>query len=107
MKRNPKNLTVEYLLGLSSSDCEIQIDEVAAGALDPEQNMLKLAPHTAEEALGDDWNRPYSRRRACFPLPGIAQDKYWPPVGRIDNVAGDKNLVCTCPPMSAYEEAAD
>lgn len=84
-----------------------EIDEVAAGALDPEQNMLKLAPHTAEEALGDDWNRPYSRRRACFPLPGIAQDKYWPPVGRIDNVAGDKNLVCTCPPMSAYEEAAD
>ena len=84
-----------------------EIDEVAAGALDPEQNMLKLAPHTAEAALGDDWNRPYSRRRACFPLPGIAQDKYWPPVGRIDNVAGDKNLVCTCPPMSAYEEAAD
>ncbi len=84
-----------------------EIDEIAAGTLDAEQNMLKFAPHTAEDAVSDEWDRPYSRSRACFPLPGSAADKYWPPVARIDNVAGDRNLVCTCPPMSAYEDAAD
>ena len=54
-----------------------------------------------------DWDHPYSRRQAFFPLKGLLEDKYWPPVGRIDNVAGDRNLVCACPPMEDYQEAAE
>ncbi|GEM_PF-5418421 len=54
-----------------------------------------------------EWRHPYSRRQAFFPLQGLLEDKYWPPVGRIDNAAGDRNLVCSCPPMEDYQEAAE
>jgi len=57
--------------------------------------------------VADDWRHPYSRQQAFFPLQGILEDKDWPPVGRIDNVAGDRNLVCSCPPMEDYAEAAE
>ena len=60
------------------------------------------APHTADVLLDDSWEHGYSRRQAAFPLPGMEADKYFPPVGRIDNVYGDRNLTCSCPPLSAY-----
>ncbi|MGF1659109.1 MAG: aminomethyl-transferring glycine dehydrogenase [Rubrimonas sp.] len=83
-----------------------EIDEVARGAADPEDNVLKNAPHTQDMLLGE-WTRPYSREKAAFPAPGLIEDKYWPPVGRVDNVAGDRALVCSCPPLEAYAQAAE
>jgi len=67
-------------------------------------NPLKNAPHTAEELAGE-WQHAYGREEAAYPLPWLRAAKYWPPVKRIDNVAGDRHLVCTCPPVEAY--AAD
>jgi glycine dehydrogenase len=83
-----------------------EIREVEEGTADRADNVLKNAPHT-HRLLIDDWTRPYSRRKAFFPLKAERGDKYWPPVGRVDNVYGDRNLVCTCPPMDAYREAAE
>ena len=62
-----------------------------------EDNPLKNAPHTAAAVTASEWSRPYSREQAAFPLRGCASHKYWPPVARIDNAYGDRNLVCTCP----------
>ena len=81
-------------------------DEIAAverGEMDPENNPLKNAPHTVED-LVSDWDRPYSRKQGCFPPGAFRVDKYWPPVNRIDNVYGDRNLVCTCPPLEDYQD---
>jgi glycine dehydrogenase len=83
-----------------------EIAEVEAGRADPHNNALKNAPHTHHLLVVDDWELPYSRAQAFFPLTGTREDKYWPPVGRIDNVYGDRNLVCTCPPIEAYAQAA-
>ena len=63
-----------------------------------------MAPHTAEAIASDNWDRPYSRRRAALPTTWTQQAKFWPPVGRIDNAYGDRNLVCSCPPVDAYAE---
>jgi len=71
-----------------------EICEVRDGKADPLDNVLKNSPHTAADAGSDKWNRPYSRDRAVFPVEGIAENKYWPPVARIDNVHGDRNLCC-------------
>jgi glycine dehydrogenase len=79
---------------------------VEDGRADRANNPLKNAPHTVEDLVGE-WNRPYSREQACFPPGAFRVDKYWPPVNRVDNVYGDRNLVCSCPPMEAYEEAAE
>ena len=68
--------------------------------------MVHNAPHT-HELLMEEWTLPYSKAQAFFPLRVWRDYKYWPPVARIDNVAGDRNLVCTCPPMEAYQEAAE
>ncbi len=84
-----------------------EIQDVADGKSDPKDNPLKNAPHTQHLLLGDKWEKPYSKEQAYFPLSVLQGDKYWPPVGRVDNVAGDRNLVCTCPPMEAYAEAAE
>ena len=73
---------------------------------DPRANPLKHAPHTVEDLVGD-WDRPYSRETGCFPAGAFRVDKYWPPVNRVDNVYGDRNLVCTCPPLEDYQEAAE
>ena len=81
-----------------------EIRGVESGALDPEDNPLKNAPHTAEELLGE-WPHSYSREQAAYPLASLKATKYWPPVGRVDNVFGDRNLVCACPPIEAYQEA--
>ncbi|APH72028.1 aminomethyl-transferring glycine dehydrogenase [Aquibium oceanicum] len=74
---------------------------VAQGKFPKDDNPLVNAPHTAAEALAADWPHPYSRERATFPMGDMASAKYWPPVSRIDNVAGDRNLVCSCPPVEA------
>jgi glycine dehydrogenase len=82
-----------------------EITAVENGSADREDNLLKHAPHTHELLIADSWTRPYGRREAFFPHPSLDRDKYWPPVARVDNVAGDRNLVCTCPPLSEYEQA--
>jgi len=83
-----------------------EIAEVEAGKADKVDNLLRNAPHT-HRALLDDWTRPYSRKQAYFPLKTQRNDKYWPPVARVDNVYGDRNLVCACPPLEDYMEAAE
>ena len=83
-----------------------EIAEVEEGRADKLDNVLKNAPHTHRLLLGD-WTHSYTKEKAFFPLQGYANDKYWPPVARVDNVFGDRNLVCTCPPMANYMEAAE
>jgi glycine dehydrogenase len=73
-----------------------EIKDIEEGRLDRKDNPLKHAPHTAEVVVSDAWNRGYSRERAAYPLPWIRERKYWPPVGRVDNVYGDRNLFCSC-----------
>ncbi|HJE57882.1 MAG TPA: aminomethyl-transferring glycine dehydrogenase [Nocardiopsis listeri] len=80
-----------------------EIDKVAKGEWDAEDNPLRGAPHTAEALTADEWDRGYTRSEAAYPLPSLRQDKYWPPVGRIDQAYGDRNLVCSCPPPEAFE----
>ena len=74
-----------------------EIREIEEGRMDREDNPLKRAPHTAREVTADAWERPYSRQQAAFPAPWTREHKYWPPVSRVDNAGGDRNLVCTCP----------
>ncbi len=83
-----------------------EIAAVEAGDMDVENNPLKNAPHTVNDLVAD-WDRPYSREQGCFPPGSFRVDKYWPPVGRVDNVFGDRHLVCTCPPLEDYAEAAE
>ena len=80
-----------------------EIRAVETGELNAKDNPLKHAPHTAQTLAGP-WDHPYSRETAAFPVPTLRANKYWPPVGRVDNVYGDRNLVCACPPVSAYEQ---
>jgi len=82
-----------------------EIEDIIAGKYDKKNNPLKNAPHTAEMIASDNWNHPYSREKAAFPRPWIKQNKIWPAVARIDNAYGDRNLICTCPPISEYEMA--
>jgi len=79
-----------------------EIREIEEGGLDRASNPLKHAPHTAEAVATDAWSRPYPRERAAFPLPWVRDAKFWPAVARIDNVYGDRNLVCLCPPVSDF-----
>ncbi|MGA9380120.1 MAG: aminomethyl-transferring glycine dehydrogenase [Phormidium sp.] len=81
-----------------------EIAAIETGKVDAENNVLKNAPHTAETLISDDWNRPYSRTQAAYPAPWLKEYKYWPPVSRIDNAFGDRNFVCSCLPMSEYNE---
>jgi glycine dehydrogenase len=84
-----------------------EIAAIAAGRLDRADNPLKHAPHTAEHVMASVWTHGYSREQAVFPTPWVAAAKYWPPVRRVDNVYGDRNLVCTCAPLEAYAQAAE
>ncbi len=85
-----------------------EIAAIGAGKLDRADNPLKNAPHTAHEVTADVWTHAYTRGQAAFPLPWVAAGgKYWPPVKRVDNVYGDRNLACTCAPLEAYAEAAE
>jgi glycine dehydrogenase len=84
-------------------------DEIAAverGEMPVAQSPLRMAPHTMEDLIRD-WDRPYTREQGCFPPGAFRVDKYWPPVNRVDNVYGDRHLVCTCPPLESYQEAAE
>ncbi|MNP16339.1 Glycine dehydrogenase [compost metagenome] len=81
-----------------------EIRAVERGDLHQDDNPLKNAPHTAAELAGD-WNHSYSREQAVFPIKSVKDSKYWPPVGRVDNVYGDRNLSCACPPISVYQDA--
>ncbi len=80
-----------------------EIRRIEDGVWPQDDNPLKHAPHTAASLLGSEWTRPYSRELGAFPLEGLKHaGKYWPPVGRVDNVYGDRNLICSCPPVTAY-----
>ena len=80
-----------------------EIAKVESGEFDKLDNPLKFAPHTAEVLTSDKWERKYSREVAAYPVPSLRKQKYWPPVGRADNVYGDRNLFCGCAPISDYE----
>jgi glycine dehydrogenase len=80
-----------------------EIAKVASGEFDAKDNPLKNAPHTAEVLVANEWNHAYGREVAAFPVPALRKQKYWAPVGRADNVYGDRNLFCACVPMSDYE----
>ncbi len=83
-----------------------EIRDIEEGRADKKNNPLKNAPHTVQDLVGE-WNHPYSREVACFPPGAFRVDKYWPPINRVDNVYGDRNLFCTCPPMESYKDAAE
>ncbi len=82
-----------------------EIGAVEQGEVDAENNLLRNAPHTAAVITADAWNFPYSRQLAAYPLAHLRTNKFWPSVGRIDNAYGDRNLMCSCPPVEAYQEA--
>jgi glycine dehydrogenase len=81
-----------------------EIDEIATGDADPKNNVLNRAPHTLDALTADAWDRPYTREKAAYPLSYLRQGyKFWPAVARIDNAYGDRNLICICPPIEAYQ----
>jgi glycine dehydrogenase len=79
-----------------------EIRAIETGEADRENNVLKHAPHTASALAEAAWDRPYTRTQAVFPMPWVRDAKFWPSVARIDGAYGDRNLVCTCPPVEAY-----
>ena len=80
-----------------------EIDRVAAGEWPADDNPLCNAPHPAQDVVADDWNHPYSRELAAYPT-GVGHAKYWPPVSRIDGAYGDRNVVCSCPPLESFAD---
>jgi len=81
-----------------------EIDEVISGAVLAENSVLKNAPHTINLAANDEWNYKYSRQKAVFPLPWVKANKFWPSVRRVNDALGDRNLICSCAPISDYIE---
>jgi glycine dehydrogenase len=79
-----------------------EIGQIEAGKLARDDNPLVHAPHTMDVVLAEDWDRPYSREVAALPAAWVLERKFWPAVGRLDNARGDRNLVCSCPPVEAY-----
>jgi glycine dehydrogenase len=79
-----------------------EIKEIEEGKFNSENNVLKNSPHTMQIVASDQWNYPYSREKAAFPLEFTREQKFWPAVGRIDNAFGDRNLVCSCAPIEEY-----
>jgi glycine dehydrogenase len=84
-----------------------EIAEIESGRWKVEASPLRHAPHTVHDIADDEWKRAYSRSEGCFPAGSSRTDKYWCPVGRVDNVYGDRNLVCSCPPVADYAQAAE
>ena len=82
---------------------KLEINQVAEGTLSVEDNPLVGAPHTAAMVSADEWDHAYTRGQAAYPVDSLRESKYWPPVGRLDHVYGDRNLVCSCMPISDYE----
>jgi len=81
-----------------------EIQAIELGMADREDNVLKNAPHTASHVISDEWAHPYTREQAAYPAPWTREAKFWPFVGRVDNAYGDRNLVCSCPPVEEYAE---
>jgi len=98
----PKHELDRFCDAMISIHAEMQA--IAGGKQDRQSNLLKNAPHTARQIGSDKWDRPYSREQAAFPAPWTREHKFWPAVGRIDNVYGDRNLFCSCPPVDEFEE---
>ena len=82
-----------------------EIDAVASGTFDRADNLLKHAPHTAAAVTADGWRHRYRRQQAGYPVPSLYGAKYWPPVARVDNVYGDRNLFCSCIPVAEFAES--
>ena len=89
-----------FIVAMQSIYSEIM--QVQSGAMDPQANPLKNAPHTMADIVDEQWSRPYTKEVAVFPAPWLKESKYWPTVNRVDNVYGDRNLVCSCPPLEDY-----
>ena len=104
----PNLLMLALLLGglLTSLSIKKEIDKVEQGESDKIDNLLKNAPHTFLEVAANDWTHKYTREQAAFPNEFTRHNKYWAPVGRVDNVYGDRNLVCSCPSMEEYKDEA-
>ena len=83
-----------------------EIDEIISGQADKTDNVLKNAPHTAKAVIIGEWKHGYTREKAAYPLKWVKDSKFWPSVARVDNVRGDKNLICGCPPIESYAESA-
>jgi glycine dehydrogenase len=81
-----------------------EISAIERRKIDPADNLLKNAPHTAEALLIAEWTHPYTREAAAYPAPWTRAHKFWPPVGRVDGAYGDRNLICLCPPVEEYKE---
>ncbi|MDP6909141.1 MAG: glycine dehydrogenase (aminomethyl-transferring), partial [Flavobacteriales bacterium] len=79
-----------------------EIEEIESGSADLEDNVLRNSPHTSKMVVTDKWEHGYGRTKAAFPLTYVPESKYWPPVGRVDNAKGDRNLICTCPTIESY-----
>ncbi len=94
-----KKAITDAMLAISA-----EIARVAAGEWPLEQSPLRMAPHTADDLLGE-WNRPYPRELGAYPLRSVRASKYFPPVSRIDSAYGDRNLMCSCEPLEAYANA--
>jgi len=83
-----------------------EIKAIEEGKFDKSNNLIKNAPHTCKAVVNDNWDKPYSRQQAAYPLKWVRENKFWPSVGRVDNAYGDRNLVCSCAPIEAYMEEA-
>ena len=82
-----------------------EIDAIVSGEAARNDNVLINSPHTAEMVVTNDWKHGYTREQAAFPLKWVKHNKFWPSVGRIDNVRGDKHLICSCPPVESYADS--
>lgn len=81
-----------------------EVSVIESGNSSADDSVLRHAPYTVEAVTTDHWPHAFSRQQAAFPVDSLKKDRYWPPVGRIDNVYGDRNLVCSCPPLSEYTD---
>jgi glycine dehydrogenase len=81
-----------------------EIQEIAENKADASDNVIKNAPHTVKSVVTSDWNHSYSREKAVYPLKWVKENKFWPSVARVDNAHGDRNLICSCPPIESYAE---
>jgi len=84
-----------------------EMQAIASGQADKRNNLLKNAPHTMQQVSADQWRRPYPREQAAYPAPWLRDYKFWPSVARIDNVYGDRNLFCSCPPVEGLDAPAE
>ncbi len=80
-----------------------EIKDIEDGKVSKQDNLLKNSPHSAKTLIQEEWGHPYTRAEAALPVKGLHENKYWPPTGRVDNVYGDRNLICSCPSMEDYE----